>query len=50
MTLLIACILINHFAMPWWWYAIAGLLSIGQLVALAALMNAASTKYCRYGI
>lgn len=28
MSLLIACLLIYNFNMPWWWYAIAGLVWI----------------------
>ena len=26
MTLLIACLLIYHFNMPWWWYAVAAMI------------------------
>lgn len=33
MTLLIACILIYHFNMAWWWYVIAAVVWLGiQLV------------------
>jgi len=31
MTLLIACLLIYHFDMEWWWYAIAGLVWLSHL-------------------
>jgi len=31
MTLLIACLLIYHFDMEWWWYAIAGLVWLSYL-------------------
>lgn len=31
MTLLIACLLIYNFSMPWWWYAVAGVLWAGHL-------------------
>lgn len=24
MSFLVGCILIHHFGLPWWWYAIAG--------------------------
>lgn len=32
MTLLIACILIFHFQMPAWWYAVAAVVWIGHLL------------------
>jgi len=31
MTLLIACLLIYHYDMAWWWYAIAGTVWAGHL-------------------
>jgi hypothetical protein len=31
MTLLIACLLIYHFGMEWWWYAIAGAVWLSHL-------------------
>ena len=31
MTLLIACLLIYHYNMEWWWYAIAGAIWAGHL-------------------
>ncbi len=31
MTLLIACLLIYHYGMEWWWYAIAGGVWVGHL-------------------
>jgi hypothetical protein len=33
MTLLIACILIYHYDMQWWWYAIAFAVEFGELSA-----------------
>ena len=32
MTLLIACLLIYHYNMPWWWYAVAGVVWMGHLM------------------
>ena len=32
MTMLIACLLIHHYDMAWWWYAVAGITWIGHLL------------------
>jgi hypothetical protein len=34
MTLLIACLLIYHFDMAWYWYAIAAAVYFGQIAFL----------------
>ncbi len=39
MTLLIACILIYHFDMGWWWYGVATLAYIGRTVVYLNFMN-----------
>lgn len=40
MTLLIACLMIYHFEMAWWWYGVAAGVWIGHLLTNSAILAA----------
>lgn len=38
MTLLIACLLVYHLNMPWWWYVVATIIWLAKMAVLKAAM------------
>lgn len=39
MTLLIACLLIYHYDLAWWWYAVAGVIWLGHLAVNQVILS-----------